>query len=565
MLATGIASCKARIASGLNVWSSQNRVGFGTNPNHLTSATEKDAGGNTLTAVTYTYDALGNRISETVTDGGGNTSTTQFAYDPSGQLVAEMADSGQWTSYLANPQETNDFLARVDSNGVTWLLTDHQGSVTVALSADGSQTVAQATYDAFGNVTLVSGTAADLGRLGFQGGMMDSATGLVHFGARDCDPATGRWTTADPANADINTYRGMGNSPTNEGDPSGEAPAGTAAKRAVLAPAVKKVVKSIIEKLVSKGYLQEHHIIPQKFFNPSRALGAWLLKLADKDAAANMIFLPTLKGGGKAAAAAAAKRIAEGKPVTAAERALAAYAKRTGHQGRHLKAYFADIEQRLLGIMERHVAGHIDDAAARAEIAALQQEVRLGLESGYIILQSAELASLAHTGTLSLGGLGIAMAMSEKAYETKIAKLQNYIENMINGGFTKGMSVEDYFPGAPWAKALDWLNPLDIYRTGDKMGRALAIQSDPKIQAHLEDVARYLGLAPSKERTDARSRAISIIAEAIRNKRGFTQEEADFLKKNNHHLGGLPPIRIVSGDGSSVVLQPGPPEERDHE
>jgi RHS repeat-associated protein len=132
-----------------------------------------------------------------------------------------MADSGQWTSYLANPQETDDFLARVDGNGVTWLLTDHQGSVTVALSPDGSQVVAQATYDAFGNVTLVTGTAAELGRLGFQGGMTDEVTGLVHFGARDYDPTTGRWRTPDPANADSNTYRGMGNSPTNGTDPTG--------------------------------------------------------------------------------------------------------------------------------------------------------------------------------------------------------------------------------------------------------------------------------------------------------------------------------------------------------
>jgi RHS repeat-associated protein len=221
MRMTGVATCKSRVALGLNVSSSWNRVGFGRNTNHLTSAVEKDADGNVLTQATYSYDALGNRISETVTDGSSNASTTQFVYAPSGQLIGEMADSGQWTAYLANPQASNQFLARVDGNGVTWLLTDHQGSVTVALSADGSQVVAQANYDAFGNVTLVSGTAADLGRLGWQGGMTDSATGSDHFGDRDYDPTTGRWGTPDPANADINTYRGMGNSPTNESDPSG--------------------------------------------------------------------------------------------------------------------------------------------------------------------------------------------------------------------------------------------------------------------------------------------------------------------------------------------------------
>jgi RHS repeat-associated protein len=223
MLATGIASCKSKVALGLNVSSSWNRVGFGRNTNHLTSAVEEDGEGNVLTQVTYTYDALGNRISETATDAIGNPSTTQFAYDPSGQLVAEMAASGAWTTYLADQQDTNQFLARVDGSGVSWLLTDRQGSVTVALSPDGSQGLAQATYDAFGNQTIVSGTATDLGRLGFQGGMMDSATGLVHFGARDYDPTNGRWTTPDPANADVNTYRGMGNDPTNQSDPDGMA------------------------------------------------------------------------------------------------------------------------------------------------------------------------------------------------------------------------------------------------------------------------------------------------------------------------------------------------------
>jgi RHS repeat-associated protein len=171
--------------------------------------------------VTYSYDALGNRVSETVTDGSGTTSTTQFAYDLSGQLIGEMTGGGQWTAYLANPQGSNQFLARVDGSGVTWLLTDHQGSVIAAVSADGSQVLAQASYDAFGNVTLASGTAADLGRLRFQGGMTDAATGLVHFGARDYSPTTGRWWTPDPANADSNTYRGMGNSPTNFTDPRG--------------------------------------------------------------------------------------------------------------------------------------------------------------------------------------------------------------------------------------------------------------------------------------------------------------------------------------------------------
>ena len=34
--------------------------------------------------------------------------------------------------------------------------------------------------------------------VGFQGGLIDPTTGLAHFGARDYDPVTGRWTEQDP-------------------------------------------------------------------------------------------------------------------------------------------------------------------------------------------------------------------------------------------------------------------------------------------------------------------------------------------------------------------------------
>ncbi|MBK9066626.1 MAG: RHS repeat-associated core domain-containing protein [Gemmatimonadetes bacterium] len=51
-------------------------------------------------------------------------------------------------------------------------------------------------YDAWGNVLADSG--AGFQPFGFAGGMADSATGLVRFGARDYDPAVGRWTAKDP-------------------------------------------------------------------------------------------------------------------------------------------------------------------------------------------------------------------------------------------------------------------------------------------------------------------------------------------------------------------------------
>ncbi|MGH3054519.1 MAG: RHS repeat-associated core domain-containing protein, partial [Gaiellaceae bacterium] len=51
-------------------------------------------------------------------------------------------------------------------------------------------------YDAWGVVTASSGSNTQA--LGYAGGLTDASTGLVRFGARDYDPAAGRWTAKDP-------------------------------------------------------------------------------------------------------------------------------------------------------------------------------------------------------------------------------------------------------------------------------------------------------------------------------------------------------------------------------
>jgi len=77
-------------------------------------------------------------------------------------------------------------------------------------------------YDKFGRVTL--DTSPGFQPFGFAGGLYDRDTGLVRFGARDYDAATGRWATKDPLEADAGTanlFQYAFEDPINQFDPQG--------------------------------------------------------------------------------------------------------------------------------------------------------------------------------------------------------------------------------------------------------------------------------------------------------------------------------------------------------
>ena len=79
-------------------------------------------------------------------------------------------------------------------------------------------------YDAYGNIVEDSNESFTV-PFGFAGGLHDRDTGLVHFGFREYDPFTGRWTAKDPigfAGGDTNLYGYVLNDPVNLVDPSGE-------------------------------------------------------------------------------------------------------------------------------------------------------------------------------------------------------------------------------------------------------------------------------------------------------------------------------------------------------
>jgi RHS repeat-associated protein len=83
------------------------------------------------------------------------------------------------------------------------------------------EVVQELAYDAWGVVTL--DTNPGFQPFGFAGGVWDGATGLTHFGAREYEAATGRWTRKDPIRFDggVNLFAYVGGDPASAIDPSG--------------------------------------------------------------------------------------------------------------------------------------------------------------------------------------------------------------------------------------------------------------------------------------------------------------------------------------------------------
>jgi RHS repeat-associated protein len=136
--------------------------------------------------------------------------------------VAETDGQGNVTERFvyASDDYTPDYIVK---GGHTYrLITDERGSVRLVVDTANGSVAEQLDYDEFGRVLADSNPGFQ--PFGFAGGMWDSDTGLLHLGAREYDPETGRFISKDPLGfdgGDTNLYGYALADPVNLVDPSG--------------------------------------------------------------------------------------------------------------------------------------------------------------------------------------------------------------------------------------------------------------------------------------------------------------------------------------------------------
>ncbi|GGW30570.1 RHS repeat-associated core domain-containing protein [Streptomyces xantholiticus] len=223
---------------------------------HLLASTTTSPANSASPDTSYTYDESGNTRTRTI--GGktqnlewgpennltkvteANSAETSFLNDAGGNRLIRRDATGT-TLYLGETELRHDQATgkvqatRYYSHGgqvvavrtpqsLTWTSADHNGTANVQIDA-ATQVVTRRHSQPFGE-TRGTRPAQWTGEKGFVGGTQDP-TGLTHLGARDYDPTTGRFVSADPI-ADlkdpqqINGYAYSNNNPVTFADPDGK-------------------------------------------------------------------------------------------------------------------------------------------------------------------------------------------------------------------------------------------------------------------------------------------------------------------------------------------------------
>jgi RHS repeat-associated protein len=191
------------------------------NANRLTVATEYNGSTAVVQELNF-YAVNGNRVEQDVTQSG-TTTVTKFAYDLSGNVIADLNSTNGVVTRRMFLDARDSLFARIASGGtVDFYLADHLGSIRGLENTSGTLDDA-ITFDAWGNKASES-NPANGDRYGYTGREWDAVLSLQYNPARYYDPAIGRWLSQDPlafAAGDSNLSRYVHNDPIGSTDPSG--------------------------------------------------------------------------------------------------------------------------------------------------------------------------------------------------------------------------------------------------------------------------------------------------------------------------------------------------------
>lgn len=207
---------------------------------------------NTTETTHFSYDALGSLVGATLPDttallfkydgsnrqvhvtAGGVTSARRI-YENDFRIAAELNDTGVIAKEFVYQTSINspDYMI---SGGVKYrYIKDHLGSPRLIVKSTDGTVTQRLDYTELGKIT--SDTSPGFQPFAFAGGILESSTHLVKFGARYYDADVGRWSSKDPIlfkGGDTNLFGYVQSDPLNFTDASGTGPVAWAACMASL-------------------------------------------------------------------------------------------------------------------------------------------------------------------------------------------------------------------------------------------------------------------------------------------------------------------------------------------